>query len=134
MLPVHPQKASSRPPAPLSYCASTPPPAGQKASYSTPPVPRIDSSVFFPGKKMHALSPPTQEWLNRLKEHQPPLPPSHTGFNEAALIRIVWVCVPLGIKLHTHRGGYGVCLYGGPPRPEFTWSTTTCSATHSINT
>lgn len=37
-------------------------------------------------------------------EGAPPTHPSHTGFNEAALIPIVWVCGPLGIKLHTQEG------------------------------
>ena len=66
---------------------------------------------FFPGKNARPLAPPPmQERLSCLQE--PPAapliprssPPPHTGFNEAALIRIVWVCVPLGIKLHTQEG------------------------------
>lgn len=109
MMTVHPQKASSRPPAPPQPLCHHTPSAAQKGSYCIPPVPGIDSSVFFPGKK--PSRPPMQEWLNHLKAHQPPptppsrvVPPSHTGFNEAALILIVWVCVPLGIKLHTQEG------------------------------
>lgn len=50
-----------------------------------------------------------QESQNWLKVQQYPLaapPPSpfHSGFNEAALIFVVWVCVPLGIKLRTQEG------------------------------
>lgn len=35
-----------------------------------------------------------------------PQPPSsiHSGLNEAALIFVVWVCVPLGIKRRTQEG------------------------------
>lgn len=72
-----------------------------------------------------------QEWLNCLKVHQLAscsrvVPKSHTGFNEVALIPIVWVCVPEGIKLHTQEEGAMVyiCLvvwqgqgsHGPPPR------------------
>lgn len=54
------------------------------------------------------------------------VPKSHTGFNEVALIPIVWVCVPEGIKLHTQEEGAMVCIclvvwqgqgsHGPPPR------------------
>lgn len=72
-----------------------------------------------------------QEWLNCLKVHQLAscsrvVPKSHTGFNEVALIPIVWVCVPEGIKLHTQEEGAMVCIclvvwqgqgsHGPPPR------------------
>lgn len=49
----------------------------------------------------------------------PGRPPSHTGFNEAALIPFVWVCVPLGIKLHTQEGRVWFMLYEGLAGSEF---------------
>lgn len=62
--------------------------------------------LFFSREKCMPSHPSMQKCLNCLKV-QPPHP-CHSGFNEAALISVVWVCVPLGIKLHT-RGGY-VCM------------------------
>lgn len=81
------------------------PSSHQKGFYCIPLVPRIDSSVFFPGKCTPSHPPCKRGWA--IWRHPTQLPgrsQSQIGFNEASLIPIVWVCVPLGLKLHTQEG------------------------------